>query len=326
VEWPNHFAITGGVGVNGVWVEPVPKLITGVLNTWTIATSVTPVRIPGYWIHKQGSTIKVGAPLMPGEKVLYNMHGGGYVHYSAHPTAPTTAICHGILEHSDSVYRAFSIEYRLSSTKPYPVANPFPAALLDALAGYNYLVNVVGISPSDILFSGDSAGGNLALALTRYLVEYAGHLNIPAPPGGVILLSPMGDLSDSHDVPGSSSYECVNSDYINPRVDSYPKDAFLGPLGTGAASHNEYISPACLHPSMSVGFKNFPKTFVVAGGAEVFRDQIRTLKDRMRKDLGDDVKYYEATDGIHDYLVFSWHDPERTDTLKEIARWIATIS
>jgi acetyl esterase/lipase len=77
---------------------------------------------------------------------------------------------------------------------------------------------------------------------------------------------------------------------------------------------------------MSISFKNFPKTFVVAGGAEVLRDQIRTLKDRMRKDLGDEnVKYYEATDGIHDYLVFNWHEPERTDTLKEIAKWIQTI-
>jgi acetyl esterase/lipase len=262
---------------------------------------------------------------MPGEKVLYHMHGGAYVRLSAHPTDPTAAIGRGILEHADSVHRTFSIEYRLTSTKPNPVANPFPTALLDALAGYNYLLNVVGFSPSDILFCGDSAGGNLAHALTRYLVEYADDPNMPAPPGGVILLSPWTDMSNSHDVPALSSYECVNSDYINTRAGSHPEDAFLGPLGIGAA-YNRYISPASLHPSMSISFKNFPKTFVVAGGAEVLRDQIRTLKDRMRKDLGDEnVNYYEATDGIHDYLVFNWHEPERTDTLKEIAKWIQTI-
>jgi hypothetical protein len=33
---------------------------------------------------------------------------------------------------------------------PDLIANPFPAALLDVLAGYNYLVNDVGFSPSDI--------------------------------------------------------------------------------------------------------------------------------------------------------------------------------
>ena len=46
------------------------------------------------------------------------------------------------------------------------------AALIDALAGYNYLVNTVGFHPTRIILEGDSAGGNLALALTRYLLEH----------------------------------------------------------------------------------------------------------------------------------------------------------
>jgi acetyl esterase/lipase len=280
-------------------------------------------------MHKEGSTIKLEAPPVPGEKVVYNMHGGAYIRLSAHPNDPTAAIPRGLLQHVESVHRTFSIEYRLSSTTPNPVANPFPAALLDALAGYNYLVNDIGFSPSDILFCGDSAGGNLAHALARYLVEYKDDTSIPASPGALILLSPWTDASDSHDYPGSSSHEFNDSDYVNiiNKEMSYPKDAFLGPLGMDAAAQNRYISPASLHPSMSIDFKGFPKTFIVAGGAEVLLDQIRTLTERMLKDLGEEnVKYYEAKDGIHDYLTISWHEPERTDTFKELAKWIQMVS
>ncbi|KAF8219895.1 endoplasmic reticulum protein [Tricholoma matsutake] len=326
---PNHLAITGGVDVKGVWVEAVPHLVTGVLKACMTATSVTPVRIPGYWMHKQGSTIKVEASPAPGEKVVYHMHGGGYVRHSAHPTDATAAIPRGLLKHVDSVHRTFSIEYRVSSTTPNPVANPFPAALLDALAGYNYLLNVIGFSSSDIIFCGDSAGGNLAHALTRYLVEHKDYANIPPLPSALIFLSPWIDLGVSHDYPGSSSHRFIDSDYIDV-VGSrmlYPKDAFLGPLGMGAAAHNIYISPASLHPSMKVNFRGFPKTFITAGGAEVLLDQIRTFKERMLKDLGkENVSYYEAKDGVHDYLVFSWHEPETTDTFRELAKWIREIS
>lgn len=327
---PNHLAITQGANVNGVWVEAVPKLVTGELATWMSVASVAPARIPGYWTYKKGSKPDIGAAPTPGEKVVYLMHGGAYIRLTAHPTDSTAAIARGLVEHVGSVHRAFSIEYRLSSHKPYAIANPFPAALLDALAGYNYLVNVVGFSPSNIIIAGDSAGGNLAHALTRYLIEYKNipGVTLPEPAGALVLLSPWVDLSTSHEVPGSSAHTCAPSDYIRPveKGVHYAKDAFLGPLGTGAATHNKYISPASLHPAMTVDFKGFPRTFIVAGGAEVLLDQIRTFRDRMAKDLDDEhLKYLEAEDGIHDYIVFEWHEPERTDTLRQIAKWVDAV-
>jgi acetyl esterase/lipase len=325
---PDHRAIASGVNINGIWVDPVPQLVTGKLQTWMHATAVKPVRIPGYWVHKKGSTIEVAAAPKPGEKVLYHLHGGAYIRLSAHPSDATAAIARGIVEHVDSIHRSFSLEYRLSSSKPFKVANPFPAALLDALAGYNYLVNVVGFTPADIILAGDSAGANLAHALTRYLVEYNvsddPNFSLPAPPGGLILLSPWADLSVSHEGPAASSHQFIDSDYIHPTLGGadYAKDSFLGPLGMGAAVRNPYISPASLDPSMVIDFKGFPRTFIVAGGAEILYDQIVTLKDRMVKDLEDKVTYHEAKDAVHDYLVFEWHEPERTDTLKAIAKWV----
>ncbi|KAF4563390.1 hypothetical protein EYR40_006886 [Pleurotus pulmonarius] len=341
VTTPNYLAITPGAGVNGIWVEPVPHLVTSPLSEWAKTADVAPVKIPGYWTHKQGSTIPIGESPMPGEKVIYSMHGGAYSHQSAHPTDLIAAITRGILKHTDSVHRVFAIEYRLSEF------GPFPAALLDALAGYNYLVNEVGFNPADIIFEGDSAGGNLAHALTRYLIEQRDvtTVQLPAPPGALLLLSPWVDLSNSHDKnPATDSSSRHNpSDYaeilpLSPGVE-HSKSAFIGPHGFGATETNRYISPAAKNPAIFNAdspkgtslFKGFPRTFVVVGGAETLYDQIKTFTDRMVSELGvgdgltegeGKVTHFEAPDGIHDYLVFPWHEPERTETLRAIAKWI----
>ncbi|KAF8638069.1 hypothetical protein AX16_010701 [Volvariella volvacea WC 439] len=333
---PNHLAITPGLGFDAVWVEPVPELVTGDLKKWAAISSVEPIHIPGYWLFKQGSSITLDTPPLPGEKVILALHGGAYIRLSAHPSDPTAAIARGLLKHVGAVQRVFSVEYRLSSTKPDVVANPFPAALLDALAAYSYLVSDVGFSPSDVIIEGDSAGGNLAHALTRYLVEHQGTPGLPAPPSALLLLSPWVDIGVSHDTPKSSAIVNAHTDYISimDKGVHYARDAFLGPHGMKGAEINKYISPASLSPSMSISFIGFPRTFIVSGGAEVLVDQIRTFRERMIRDLGEGngtstdegkVRYYEAPDAVHDYLVFRWHEPERGDTLCEIARWIAAV-
>jgi acetyl esterase/lipase len=112
---------------------------------------------------------------------------------------------------------------------------------------------------------------------------------------------------------------------VNEKRELYSRHAFVGPHGMGAAADNRYISPASL--SVSAHFKGFPRTFLIAGGAETLYDSIVTLKKRMVADMGEgygegQVTYYEAPDAVHDYLFLPWHDPERTDTLKAISKWL----
>lgn len=324
---PTHLAISEGPGIKGVWVEATPHLVTGDVAIWASIASVKPARIPGYWLDRPGADIPAGQKPIPGEKVVYCLHGGGYTQLSAYPKDVTAHIARGILQHCKSIQRAFSIEYRLSSTAPYSTANPFPAALIDALAGYHYLINGVGFDPSDIIVEGDSAGGNLALALARYLVEYSDRTELPSPPSSLILSSPWVDVSSSHDG-SSSSLSTFNMDYLgdlNTGRGLYSRQAFVGPHGMGAASYNRYISPASL--SISTHFRGFPRTFLIAGGAEQLYDSIVTLKNRMVADMGEghgegQVAYYEAPDAVHDYLAILWHEPERTDTLKAISKWL----
>lgn len=332
----DHRAILSGKGVLALWIPPAPEsLVVGKLKQWAEHADVAPIRIPGYWIHKAGTDIQMGARAQPGEKVILALHGGAYIRLSAHPTDLSTAIALGLLKHVDGVNRVFAPEFRLSSAEPFEAANPFPAALLDALTGYLYLVKSLGFSPSDVILEGNSSGGNIACALTRYLTEYRGIFELPAPPGALLLLSPWADLSDSHnEIPGGSATTFVEFDILGRTTETlkYPVRAFTGPHGLEEAQINPYISPASLHPNLVVDFKKFPRTFIVAGGVEVLVDQIRTLRDRMVKDMSEGngvsegdgkVRYLEPPDAIHDYLSFSWHEPEVTDTLKAIAEWIA---
>jgi acetyl esterase/lipase len=223
-----------------------------------------------------------------------------------------------------SAYRkqVFTLEYRLSVGPPQG-RHPFPTALIDALAGYNYLVNVLGFSPSNIIIVGDSAGGNLALALIRYLVEYqmSPGVLLPSPPGFLALLSPWADIGTSHIRSGSSEYTNSATDILSNDQLDYCRFAFMGPHGIKAIDTNEYISPASLNIP-HVSFVGFPRTFIVSGGAETLLDQIRTLRDRMVKDLGSAVIYYEGQDGIHNYPCFHFFEPLRSNTLGMIGRWI----
>lgn len=237
-----------------------------------------------------------------------------------------------MLECYSSFRRAFALEYRLTSSLTNDFTNPFPAALLDALAGYAYLVNEVGFSPKDIVVIGDSAGGNLALALARYLAEAVSFPeNIPSPPGALILVSPWCDLGTSHFRPGSSLETHQSTDiltnmdkglFVNARTN------FCGVLGfPSAANSNPYLSPGSIHRDMPpVSFKGFPNTFITSGDAEILIDQIRGLVRRMKKELGEGMVYYhEEQDAVHDYLALKGWEPEAARTYVKLGAWFSDV-
>ena len=129
-----------------------------------------------------------------------------------------------------------------SSSDPDGPSGAFPSALLDAAAGYRYLVHDLGYSPRNIIFSGDSAGAGIALGLARYLST----ANLPGlpPPAGMVLLSPMGDLARTHTGPRASCVTNRASDLLNSIVESgYSARALLGRIPPEAAARGSWLSP-----------------------------------------------------------------------------------
>jgi len=116
------------------------------------------------------------------DKVLIYLHGGGMILGSA-----KTNLAAPLRIAQTSGYSVLSVEYRLAPE------NPFPAALDDALAAYVWLLDN-GWRATDIGVFGDSAGGNLALAMP--LLARDRELPIPA---ALVLLSPSVDRTRSGD-------------------------------------------------------------------------------------------------------------------------------
>ena len=252
---------------------------------------------------------------------------------TAHPSHLTASFAKGTLKHSTSLSRLFSVDYRLSSGPPFEPRNPFPAAVIDGIAAYKYLVCEVGFLPQNITVGGDSAGGNLAFAVTRYVVE--SRLPYMPPPGGLFAASPWVDMSFSRAEIDSSYYLNARSDIFNLPPNTHPlavgsnaiSSAYIGEMDPEETKYNRYISPASkfvIPPNVDEDaklFSGFPRSYIMGGGAEHTFDDIVALTERM-KDDGVDVTTDFPPDAIHAYPIFGWHEPERTESIVKCAVWL----
>ncbi|KAG7087701.1 hypothetical protein E1B28_013648 [Marasmius oreades] len=236
------------------------------------------------------------------------------------PLTPTTT--QGLLQHTSSsgFTRVFASEYRLSSGPPLPPKNPFPACLLDALAGYFYLVNTLKYLPENVILVGDSAGGLLVYQLVQYCVTYRGRGGggggeaegtTPFPiPRGLLLLSPSVDCL-LRPLPGTSMITNRRSDYLVAWFDKrYGVSALMGKGLVEVDLDHSWFSPGSMsdrdrdeEEELKSILRQFPKTMIVTGEAEMTRDCNRVLKDRMEREMGGGwVVYVEVEDAPHDIL------------------------
>jgi monoterpene epsilon-lactone hydrolase len=184
--------------------------------------------------------------------ILY-IHGGGFVVGSPQTHRPLT--CRLAEQTGVPVY---AIDYRLAPE------HPFPAGLDDCVSAYRALV-AKGIAPSHIVVGGDSAGGNLVLALALKLKN----LGLPQP-AALVCLSPVTDLLESAPSHASNGQ---SDQLFDPRA-----FATLGP--TYCAGHDlgdPLVSPRRGDPT------GLPPTLFHASEVEMLRDDSVLMADRMRK-------------------------------------------
>ena len=180
-----------------------------------------------------------------------------------------------------------------------------------------------------MIIAGDSAGANMALAIVRHLVENP-HPSLP-PPGRLVLVSACLDLMVSRCGPEASTTRNSPTDIfgVPPPGELFAKYSvvsYLGALPLEEADTSRYISPMSLHvkPGPEGLCKGFPESYIVAGGAERIMDDSVVLKERMDAD-GVKAVLDIPPDAVHDFVVFTWHEPERTETLQRISEWIDSM-
>ena len=179
--------------------------------------------------------------------VILHCHGGGYSTGSSLYARTLTSK----LAASTSM-DVLCFDYRLAPEHPYP------AAAEDAMKAWNYLM-LLGYGARDVILTGDSAGGNLALSLTLRL-QAEGRLL----PRGLVLLSPWTDLTSS-----GKSFQTRAE--LDPVLDSAYIDRMVSAYAEGKNLRDPYISP------LFGNFEGFPPVYIQVGENEILLSDSKRL-------------------------------------------------
>ncbi len=244
----------------------------------TVEAIIAPVK--GHWYTPKS--------WVPDRTVLY-LHGGGYAFY---PQSYQNMIASIALAAGS---KTFALDYRLTPKYPYP------AQLEDALDAYEWLLQS-GVKPQQLIVAGDSAGGNLMLALLLSLRDSS----LPLPALG-IGLCPWTDIGNS----GASM--TTNEKYDN--VERRMAEKWGEWLCAGAHPRNPLISP--LHADL----RGLPPLYIQAGTREILYDMICAFAEKAKKQ-GVDIRFDVFENMNHDFQAFGPMTPESAQALKRIGEII----
>lgn len=179
--------------------------------------------------------------------VILHCHGGGYSTGSSIYARTLTSK----LAASTSM-DVLCFDYRLAPEHPYP------AAPEDAMKVWNHLM-LLGYGARDVILTGDSAGGNLALSLVLKLKEQGRLL-----PRGLVLMSPWTDLTSS-----GKSFQ-IRAE-VDPVLDSAYIDRMVEAYAVGQDLKDPYVSP------LFGSFEGFPPTYIQVGENEILLSDSKRL-------------------------------------------------
>jgi acetyl esterase/lipase len=218
-----------------------------------------------------------------------------------------------IVKHA-RVTHVFTPQYRLSSNE----GGRFPAALQDAITSYSYLINTLKIPAGRITFSGDSAGGNLALTLLRYVAVHGDEVGLPAP-GCIWLWSPWVDVEAARNPKNISESPQYPTDYLGSGFGLWGVTTFC-PHGKGLDGASPWISPLN-HP-----FESKTPIWIQTGDSEVLYDDDVKLAGQL-KEAGNKVGL-EVTKGVpHDIILVGplvGFTKEAADAAKKAGEFLRT--
>ncbi len=229
--------------------------------------------------------------ILPG--IVLQLHGGGY-YGKLHNTYRDMA---GLYNELSKGYDVLSVDYRVAPDHPYP------AALEDALAAYEWIIRQ-GYPQEQIIVAGDSAGGGLALALCLYLRDHT----MPMP-AGIITMSAWTDLTKS----GESYHENFDIDPIFGGT----KDSLVYQDGYYKGSNPEipYISP------VNGDYHGFPPMLMQVGEYEMLLSDTLTVADHAAE-AGVIVKKHVYPGMFHVFQMGLLLYPEAKEAWIEVGRFI----
>ena len=243
-------------------------------------------RIPSTWQPPEGFSyekIDLDGPIVEclipkerkTEKVMFHLHGGAYALSLLDPYREAS------VEYSNIAGGAvvINVDYRTAPTDVYPTA------LEDCVKAYKWALEQ-GYKSENMIFVGDSAGGNLVLAVTLYLRDHEMPL-----PKAIIAISPWADLA--FDLPSRENNidkDVVIGNNASRILEEAKKPSYLGK----GDIKNPYISP------VNGDYTGFPPLLIQNGSHEILLDDGIIVYEKA-KQVGVQVKQTIYEGMSHDF-------------------------
>ncbi|MBO5607744.1 MAG: alpha/beta hydrolase fold domain-containing protein [Treponema sp.] len=249
-------------------------------------------------------------------KLIIQFHGGAYV-IALNDIYRDMAVRYSKLWNDADV---LNVDYRIAPE------HVFPAALDDGEQAWHW-AKLNGYKPEDIVIAGDSAGGNLALALTLRLRD-AGEK-----PRAIICMSPWADLAgdgESHKAnlykdpmfgKAKHSAEEIRNEGENQEEKKSPADGEkpMTSLYMGDADpRNPYLSP------VFASYEDFPSMLIQVGTWEVLESDSDTIYLKAR-DCGVDVTLSKYRGMWHVFQQTADFVPEAKKAWKEVGNFLRAL-
>lgn len=240
--------------------------------------------VPAMWINPKGAAE---------DRVLLCSHGGGYAvgsMYSHRKLFGHIAKATGC--------RALNVHYGRAPE------NIHPHQVNDMVAAYRWLIETQGFRPERIAFTGDSAGG--ALAITTMAGAQAQGLPLPA---ASMPMSPWAGLDTS----GESYTTNAERDVLISRETTEGLGALY--IGEGTDPKDPLANP------LYTDYAGFPPIYVQVGSAEVLLDDSRRIVQRAEQ-AGVDAILDVFDDMQHVFHAMAGNAPEADDAISRMAAWV----
>ena len=216
----------------------------------------------------------------PIPKLLIFFHGGGWVIGNIDSY---TNMCANMA--NETCHTVVSVDYRLAPE------NPFPAGLDDCYHVVQDICThpqIFNIDPENITLIGDSAGGNLAAAVSLMAKNKGGFL-----PSKQILIYPATNYEHTTSSPYASVID-NGTDYFmtSKRIQDY--------MELYVPNTKDRLSPY-VAPLLAKDLSNQPKTLIITAEYDPLRDEGEAYGEKL-KSFGNYAIIYRIKDALHGFM------------------------
>lgn len=219
------------------------------------------------------------------DKALIFFHGGGWV---TGDIDSYTAVCSNMAKQTGNL--VISVDYRLAPEYP------FPAGLMDCYAVTREVITnnvLLNIKKENITLIGDSAGGNLAAAVSLMARDRGEFM----PAGQILLyLSTGNDHSENSPYPSVKKY---GTDYLltSKRINDY-MDLYI--------RSKEDLNNPYLAPLLCKDLSRQPRTLIITAEYDPLRDEGEMYGARLLE-AGNQAEIHRMKDALHGFISLPRH-------------------